>query len=227
MSRRSAATASDASSRAAADLVTRRMHAACRIERLFDCARRLLHSGCRGRVCPQDADGAKTNVGAPPYRGQRRTTPHALSQHPVRPSERSATAYRRRNASIRSTPCPHPQTARRPSNRHSPRSTGSSERARSCGWAATSALRSRSSPPARSPSTSRSASADCRAAASSRSTARSPRVRRRSRSTRSPTSQRAGGIAAFIDAEHALDPEYAQKLGVDIDAAARLAARHG
>ncbi len=30
--------------------------------------------------------------------------------------------------------------------------------------------------------------------------------------------QRNGGIAAFIDAEHALDPEYAQKLGVDIDA---------
>lgn len=30
--------------------------------------------------------------------------------------------------------------------------------------------------------------------------------------------QRDGGIAAFIDAEHALDPEYAQKLGVDIDA---------
>ncbi|GAA4423635.1 recombinase RecA [Georgenia halophila] len=30
--------------------------------------------------------------------------------------------------------------------------------------------------------------------------------------------QKAGGIAAFIDAEHALDPEYAQKLGVDIDA---------
>ena len=29
--------------------------------------------------------------------------------------------------------------------------------------------------------------------------------------------QRAGGIAAFIDAEHALDPVYAQKLGVDID----------
>ena len=27
-----------------------------------------------------------------------------------------------------------------------------------------------------------------------------------------------GGIAAFIDAEHALDPEYAQKLGVDTDA---------
>jgi recombination protein RecA len=30
--------------------------------------------------------------------------------------------------------------------------------------------------------------------------------------------QKAGGIAAFIDAEHALDPEYAQSLGVDIDA---------
>jgi recombination protein RecA len=29
--------------------------------------------------------------------------------------------------------------------------------------------------------------------------------------------QRAGGIAAFIDAEHALDPEYAKKLGVDSD----------
>ncbi|MGO1571448.1 MAG: recombinase RecA, partial [Canibacter sp.] len=29
--------------------------------------------------------------------------------------------------------------------------------------------------------------------------------------------QRGGGIAAFIDAEHALDPEYARKLGVDID----------
>jgi recombination protein RecA len=29
--------------------------------------------------------------------------------------------------------------------------------------------------------------------------------------------QAAGGIAAFIDAEHALDPEYASKLGVDID----------
>jgi recombination protein RecA len=30
--------------------------------------------------------------------------------------------------------------------------------------------------------------------------------------------QRAGGIAAFIDAEHALDPEWAKTLGVDIDA---------
>ncbi|WP_269939142.1 recombinase RecA [Arthrobacter sp. HY1533] len=30
--------------------------------------------------------------------------------------------------------------------------------------------------------------------------------------------QKNGGIAAFIDAEHALDPEYAAKLGVDVDA---------
>lgn len=29
--------------------------------------------------------------------------------------------------------------------------------------------------------------------------------------------QKLGGIAAFIDAEHALDPQYAKKLGVDID----------
>ncbi|GAA0243562.1 MULTISPECIES: recombinase RecA [Saccharothrix] len=30
--------------------------------------------------------------------------------------------------------------------------------------------------------------------------------------------QRNGGIAAFVDAEHALDPDYAKKLGVDTDA---------
>src|SRR5207245_1186878 len=30
-------------------------------------------------------------------------------------------------------------------------------------------------------------------------------------------SQRQGGIAAFIDAEHAVDPIYARSLGVDID----------
>src|ERR1700746_904833 len=29
--------------------------------------------------------------------------------------------------------------------------------------------------------------------------------------------QKAGGMAAFIDAEHALDPAYAKKLGVDVD----------
>ncbi|MEM8785469.1 MAG: ATPase domain-containing protein, partial [Pseudomonadota bacterium] len=29
--------------------------------------------------------------------------------------------------------------------------------------------------------------------------------------------QKSGGVAAFVDAEHALDPIYARKLGVDID----------
>ena len=29
--------------------------------------------------------------------------------------------------------------------------------------------------------------------------------------------QRNGGTAAFIDAEHALDPQYAEKIGVDVD----------
>src|SRR6202050_3788979 len=29
--------------------------------------------------------------------------------------------------------------------------------------------------------------------------------------------QKLGGVAAFIDAEHALDPAYARKLGVDVD----------
>ena len=29
--------------------------------------------------------------------------------------------------------------------------------------------------------------------------------------------QKAGGLAAFVDAEHALDPQYAKKLGVDVD----------
>src|ERR1700761_5198767 len=32
------------------------------------------------------------------------------------------------------------------------------------------------------------------------------------------SAQKAGGIAAFVDAEHALDPEYAKHLGVDTDA---------
>src|SRR4028118_1410465 len=32
------------------------------------------------------------------------------------------------------------------------------------------------------------------------------------------SAQRAGGIVAFIDAEHALDPDYAKALGVDTDA---------
>ncbi len=77
--------------------------------------------------------------------------------------------------------------------------------------------RSRRSPPARSGSTSHSASAACRAAASSRSTGRKARARPRWRCTPSPKRRRRGGTCAFIDAEHALDPIYARKLGVDVD----------
>ncbi len=29
--------------------------------------------------------------------------------------------------------------------------------------------------------------------------------------------QKLGGTAAFVDAEHALDPQYAEKLGVNVD----------
>ena len=71
--------------------------------------------------------------------------------------------------------------------------------------------------PAASVSTSPSASAATRAAASSKSTARSRAARPRSRCTPSPASRRQGGVAAFIDAEHALDPAYARKLGVKTD----------
>ena len=69
---------------------------------------------------------------------------------------------------------------------------------------------------ARSASTSRSASAACRAAASSRSTGRNRRARRRSACRSSPQVQKAGGTAAYIDAENALDPVYAGKLGVNV-----------
>jgi hypothetical protein len=71
--------------------------------------------------------------------------------------------------------------------------------------------------PVRSASTSRSASAACRGAASSKSTGLNPRARPRWRCTRSPKAQKKGGICAFVDAEHALDPVYARKLGVNID----------
>ena len=78
--------------------------------------------------------------------------------------------------------------------------------------------RSRSSRPDRSRSTSRSASAACPRGriveiygpeSSGKTTVALHAV---------ANAQKAGGIAAFIDAEHALDPEYAKKLGVDTDA---------
>jgi recombination protein RecA len=46
-------------------------------------------------------------------------------------------------------------------------------------------------------------------AASSRSTGRKARARRRWRCMWSPKRRRAGGVCAFVDAEHALDPIYA------------------
>ena len=81
------------------------------------------------------------------------------------------------------------------------------------------ALRSRSrrSPRARCRWTSRSASAASRAGASSRSSARSPPVRRRSIYHVLAEAQKLGGVCAFIDAEHAMDPLYAQRIGVNID----------
>jgi recombination protein RecA len=37
--------------------------------------------------------------------------------------------------------------------------------------------------------------------------------------------QKMGGICAFIDAEHAMDPEYAKKLGVNINELTHLPTR--
>ena len=38
--------------------------------------------------------------------------------------------------------------------------------------------------------------------------------------------QKAGGVCAFIDAEHALDPAYAKMLGVDIDNSSYFTTRY-
>ena len=51
----------------------------------------------------------------------------------------------------------------------------------------------------------------------SRSTGRNPRARPPSPCTSSPRRRRRGGVCAFIDAEHALDPVYARKLGVNLE----------
>ena len=65
-----------------------------------------------------------------------------------------------------------------------------------------------------------------RAAASRRSSAQSRRGKTTLCSHRSPTRRSAGGIAAFIDAEHALDPSYARSLRRQHRRAARLPAGH-
>ena len=117
----------------------------------------------------------------------------------------------------RSTSCPQQRTARRPSNRPSPRSTGSSERARSCAWAATSARPVEVIPTG-------SIALDVALGVGGLPRGRIVEIYGPESSGKTTLTlhaianvQKQGGIAAFIDAEHALDPEYAQKLGVDID----------
>jgi recombination protein RecA len=65
--------------------------------------------------------------------------------------------------------------------------------------------------------TSRWAGAASPAGASSRSSARSRSGKTTLALTVVASAQKAGGVAAFIDAEHALDPSWARKLGVNID----------
>ena len=90
-------------------------------------------------------------------------------------------------------------------------------RARSCGSART-RRRSRSRPcrPARSASTSRSASAACRGG---RRRDLRPGILGQDHLALHTVAeaQKKGGVCAFIDAEHALDPVYARKLGVNLD----------
>ena len=64
----------------------------------------------------------------------------------------------------------------------------------------------------------RSGSAACRVAESWRSTDRRAVGKTTVALHAVANAQKSGGIAAFIDAEHALDPEYAKSLGVDTDA---------
>jgi recombination protein RecA len=65
--------------------------------------------------------------------------------------------------------------------------------------------------------TSRSASAVFHAAASSKSTAGIFRQNHAHAAGRLRRIQKLGGTAAFVDAEHALDPSYAEKLGVNVN----------
>ena len=110
------------------------------------------------------------------------------------------------------------RNARRPSRWPSARSKNSSARDRSCGSAArTPSRRSRRSPPDRSASTGRSASAACRAAASIEIFGPESSGKTTLALQTIAQAQKLGGVAAFIDAEHALDAQYAQKLGVDLD----------
>ena len=72
------------------------------------------------------------------------------------------------------------------------------------------------SPPGLSGSISRSASAGCRAAGWSKSTVPESSGKTTLALHCVAEVQKAGGQCAFIDAEHALDPGYAKKLGVNV-----------
>ena len=97
------------------------------------------------------------------------------------------------------------------------RSKRPAAKAPSCGWGKIHGSRSTRFPPAHSISTPLSESEVSHAAASRRSTGRNPAAKRRWPCTWPRNAQRLGGVAAFIDAEHALDVEYAKKLGVDVE----------
>ncbi len=98
------------------------------------------------------------------------------------------------------------------------KSSANSGRGPSCAWERTPfSPKSRSFPLARSPWISPWASGGSPGEGSWRSSARRPRARPPWRSISSPKRRRKGGIAGFIDAEHALDVGYAQKLGVKTD----------
>ena len=78
-------------------------------------------------------------------------------------------------------------------------------------------MASRPSPPAPSRSTWPWASGACPGAGSWRSSGRSPRGSRPWPCTCVAEAQRNGGICAYIDAEHAMDPVYARAIGVNVD----------
>ena len=96
-------------------------------------------------------------------------------------------------------------------------SPNDSATARSCAWAKRRICKLKPSPPARWRSIWRWASAASRAAASPKSTGRNRPARRRCASTSSPRRRSAAASRAYIDMEHALDPTYAARCGVNVD----------
>ncbi len=105
-----------------------------------------------------------------------------------------------------------------PSDSPSARLKSNLAKAPSCGWARRKrSCRLRRFPPAPSRSITRSAWADFRAAASVEIFGPESSGKTTVALQVVAEAQKAGGMAAFIDVEHALDPIYARKLGVDVD----------